>query len=151
MRIVVDTNIVFSAILNTNSKITQIILHPKSGLNFYSTEQLLLEINEHKSKLKKLSGYSDSDLNRVLHIITKRIKFIHPGLIPSTVFKSSEELASDIDVDDTEFIALTEHIKGKFWSGDKSLISGLKKKGWNKSITTEELFKSTSLKKSKKK
>ncbi|MBE9460647.1 PIN domain-containing protein [Dyadobacter subterraneus] len=47
MRIVVDTNIAFSAILNTNSRIAQILLLPKSRLNFYSTEQLLTEISEH--------------------------------------------------------------------------------------------------------
>ena len=33
MRIIVDTNIAFSAILNTNSKIGKIILHPKSKCN----------------------------------------------------------------------------------------------------------------------
>jgi predicted nucleic acid-binding protein len=42
VRIVVDTNIVFSAILNTNSKIASILLYPKSKLNFYSTYQLFV-------------------------------------------------------------------------------------------------------------
>lgn len=44
MRVVVDTNIAFSAILNTNSKISRIILLPKSKLNFYSTGQLDQEL-----------------------------------------------------------------------------------------------------------
>ena len=52
MRIVVDTNIVFSAILNTNSNIARIILHPKSNLHFYSTEQLLNEIEEHSENFR---------------------------------------------------------------------------------------------------
>jgi predicted nucleic acid-binding protein len=47
MRVVVDTNIVFSAILNTNSKISRIILQPKSKLNLYSTAQLENELTEH--------------------------------------------------------------------------------------------------------
>jgi predicted nucleic acid-binding protein len=59
MKVVVDTNIVFSAMLNTNSKIAKILLHPKSTLNFYTTDLLLLEIDEHRMKLKKLTGYSD--------------------------------------------------------------------------------------------
>lgn len=58
MRIVVDTNIVFSAILNTNNAIASIILQPKTRLNFYSTEQLLLEIHEHKNQ----SGFLDSQM-----------------------------------------------------------------------------------------
>ncbi|MBD3750124.1 MAG: hypothetical protein IE931_11580 [Sphingobacteriales bacterium] len=49
MRIVVDTNIVFSAILNTNSQIAKILLQPRSKLNFYATQHLLSEINEHKA------------------------------------------------------------------------------------------------------
>lgn len=58
MRIVVDTNIAFSAILNTNNLIANIILYPKSRLHFYSTDLLLLEIQEHRDKLKRLAGYS---------------------------------------------------------------------------------------------
>ena len=51
MRIVIDTNIVFSAILNTNSKIAQILLQPGSKVNFYATEQLLKEIASTKDML----------------------------------------------------------------------------------------------------
>ncbi|MBD3750125.1 MAG: hypothetical protein IE931_11585 [Sphingobacteriales bacterium] len=46
----------------------------------------------------------------------------------------------DIDVDDTEFVALAEHIKAKLWSGDKELMKGLAKKKWTKFISTQELF-----------
>jgi predicted nucleic acid-binding protein len=57
MRIVIDTNIAFSAILNTNSTIARIILHPKSPINFYSTDLLKAEISEHKNKLQRLAKY----------------------------------------------------------------------------------------------
>ncbi len=36
MRVVVDTNIVFSALLNSDSMIARIILQPKSRFHFYS-------------------------------------------------------------------------------------------------------------------
>lgn len=139
MRIVVDTNIVFSAILNTDNKIAQILLQPKSNLNFYSTEQLLSEIKEHTDKLKKLSGYSDNELGRVIELITKRIRFINVKLISAESYRIAETLAQDVDIDDTEFIALTEHLKAKLWSGDKELQKGLKKKGWEKFIFISEL------------
>ncbi|WP_181304006.1 PIN domain-containing protein [Rufibacter sp. XAAS-G3-1] len=82
MRIVVDTNIAFSAILNTNSRIARIFLQPKSRLNFYATEQLLTEIEEHKDKLKKISHYSDAELQRAVSIITRRIRFINVSSFP---------------------------------------------------------------------
>jgi len=140
MRIVVDTNIAFSAILNTNSKIARILLQPKSRLNFYSTEQLSYEIEEHKEKIKKTSNYSDNELDRIVTLITNKIRFINLRLIPKESYELAESLTQNVDEDDTEFVALTEHIKGKLWSGDKELQRGLNKKGWNKFISTEELF-----------
>jgi predicted nucleic acid-binding protein len=140
MRIVVDTNIAFSAILNTNSKIARILLQPKSRLNFYSTEQLSYEIEEHKEKIKKISNYSDNELDRIVTLITNKIRFINLRLIPKESYELAESLTQNVDEDDTEFVALTEHIKGKLWSGDKELQRGLNKKGWNKFISTEELF-----------
>lgn len=140
MRIVVDTNIAFSAILNTNSKIAGIILQPKSRLNFYSTKQLSLEIEDHKEKIKNISNYSDYELDRVISLITNKIRCIDLRLIPKESYDYAESLTKDVDIDDLEFVALTEHIKGKLWSGDKELLRGLAKKGWKKFISTEELF-----------
>ncbi len=140
MRIVVDTNIVFSAILNTNSKIAIILLTPKSRLNFYSTEQLIREIEAHKERIRKISNYSDYELGRIIKLITSKIRFINLRLIPKESYQLAESLTNDIDIDDTEFVALTNHIKGKLWSGDKELQKGLAQKGWSQFITTEELF-----------
>ena len=141
MRVVVDTNIVFSAILNTNSKFSKIILQPKSKLNLYSTDQLENEIAEHWTKLKKVSKYSEIELHKASTLIISKIKFISVQLIPRNLFIAAEKLTSDIDIDDTEFVALTEHIRGKLWTGDKELIRGLKKKKWEKLISTDELYK----------
>lgn len=141
MRIVIDTNIVFSAILNTNSKIAGIILQPKTQFNFYATEQLYAEIKEHKDKIKKLTRYSELELDRIIQLITNKINFINIKLIPKHIYNNAEILTKDIDIDDTEFVALTDHIKGKLWSGDKELRKGLSIKKWNKFITTEELYK----------
>jgi len=141
MRIVIDTNSVFSAVLNTDSKISRIILQPRTSFNFYATEQLFSELTDHKSKIKTLSGYSDFALDRTIQLITERIRFINVNLIPSSIYDLAKERTIDIDIDDTEFVALTDHIKGKLWSGDKELRKGLLLKKWNKFITTDELFK----------
>jgi len=141
MRVVVDTNIVFSAILNTDSAIAKILLKQKSKLNFYSVDFLFSEIEEHHEKLRKISGYSNFDLNKVIRLITTKIRFIDTNLIPNKILLESLYLTEDVDIDDTEFVALTNHIFGKLWSGDKVLQSGLIAKGWNKFITTAELIK----------
>jgi len=140
VRVVIDTNIAFSAILNTNSLFARIILHPKSKLHFYSTDLLSIEIEEHKDKLKRLANYSDAELYKSISLIISKIRFIDAHLIPSIVFVGTQKLLEDIDIDDTEFVALTTHIRGKLWSGDKILHNGLLKKGWNKFVSTSELY-----------
>lgn len=141
MRVVIDTNIAFSAILNTNSKISKIILQPRSNLNLYSTIQLENELAEHWNKLKKLSKYSEIELHRAVSLIKNKIKFINVELIPRIIFAKAEELTKNVDIDDTEFVALTEHIRGKLWTGDKELIKGMKRQKWNTLISTDELYK----------
>lgn len=147
MRIVVDTNIVFSAILNSNSRISKIILQPRTKLNFYSTDQLMQEINDHKEKLREFTTFSEKELNRTIQLIANRIRFINVSIIPIASYNKAESLVSDIDEDDIEFVALTEHIKGRLWTGDKELRLGLEMKKWNKFITTEELIENINLKK----
>ncbi|RDC64869.1 hypothetical protein AHMF7616_03491 [Adhaeribacter pallidiroseus] len=73
-------------------------------------------------------------------LITNRIRFINVKLIPKEIYQKAVNLTIDVDIDDTEFVALTEHIKAKLWSGDKELFQGLRKKKWNKIITTDELY-----------
>lgn len=108
-------------------------------MNFYSTDLLLLEIEEHKDKLKKISKLPEEELNDAIKLITSKIRFIDAKLIPPQIFLSSEKMLKDIDIDDTEFVALTNHLRGRLWSGDKSPQSGLLQKGWKKIISTAEL------------
>ena len=141
MRIVVDTNIVFSAVLNSTSKIANIILQPKSKLNFYATSKIRNELAEHWTKLKQISKLSETDLHSTSGLIFSKISFINVQLIPKSILLKAQALTETIDIDDTEFVALTEHIRGKLWSGDKKLIRGLKQAGWNKIISTEDIYK----------
>lgn len=101
----------------------------------------MTELAEHWNKLKKLSKYSDIDLHKAFNLITSGINFINVELIPKSLFIKSTNLVSNIDIDDTEFVALTEHIRGKLWTGDKVLAKGLRKLNWDKLISTEELLK----------
>jgi predicted nucleic acid-binding protein len=140
MRIVRDTNIVFSAILNTQGKLSRIILQPKSRLNLYTTSFLYQELSKHKAKLISISKYSEIEFQRAFDLITQKIKIINFDLIPKKYYEIAYKLTSDIDENDIEFVALAEHIKAKLWTSDHALIKGLKKKNWNRIITTKELY-----------
>jgi predicted nucleic acid-binding protein len=120
MKIVVDTNIVFSALLNSESKIGQLIIIGSKYFNYYSIGLLKEEIEEHKEKIIKISGLSKQQFLNSYEIITNRIKFIDEILISEDSVVKANDLVGDIDADDTLFVALTNQIKGKLWTGVKN-------------------------------
>ena len=139
MKIVVDTNIVFSAILNSTSTIGKILLRSHKHLQFYSCNYLRTEIKKHRAKLLKLTKLSEADLTELEELVTQRITFIDERLISQKLIESTSEKLQDIDVNDTVFVALTDLLKGKLWTGDKQLYNGLKSKNYKTILSTAEL------------
>ncbi len=73
MRIIVDTNIVFSAILNSTSRIGKILLNSKGHFQFYSCDYLRTEINRHRNRLLKLTKLSGNELAELESLVTHNI------------------------------------------------------------------------------
>lgn len=139
MKLIVDTNIAFSSILNSRGNIGKILFLSKGHFEFYSTFKLRHELVKHQEKLLKLTGYTKTELEDIIHITTQKITFIAEELIPLKHLLFAERLLEDIDPDDTSFVALTKHLKGKLWTGDKVLCNGLIAKKFMNVITTQEL------------
>ena len=140
MKIVVDTNIIFSAVLNTQGKIGDLLLNSTGYFDFVGADFLKEELVEHHDKLKSISKLSDQSLEIAKERIFRLITFVTPKLIPTDIFIEAEKLVADIDPDDTEHIALTLFLEAKFWSGDKPLHRGLCSKGITWVLNTEELI-----------
>ncbi len=141
MKIVVDTNIVFSAILNTHSNIGDVILNSSNIVHFWSCHFLFEEIYKNWDKLKGVSGLEDKNLLESYRIITDKIRFIDEMLIPKEHRIKAYELVKEIDLKDIAFVALNEYHKAILWSGDKSLVKGLRSKGYDNIITTDEMIR----------
>jgi putative PIN family toxin of toxin-antitoxin system len=139
MKIVVDTNIVFSAILNSQSWIGQILLYSDKTLKFYSPRFLQTEIQNHRQKIKKYTNLSDSEIDELIDALYAKITFISEELIPKEILIAADKLTKDVDYDDVMFVALSINFRCKLWTGDKILINTLKQKGFKRFITTNEL------------
>ena len=139
-KLVVDTNIVFSAILNLNSRIAQILLTCSEHYDFYAPKYIRSEIWEHQQKIKKITGLNDEEFIEVYELVLKNITILNHSIVGEKNYKFAIELCKTIDVDDTVFVAFSNYLNCKLWTGDKKLINGLKKKGFNEITTTEELF-----------
>ena len=139
MRIVVDTNIVFSAILNSSKKIGSLLLNSKTHFQFYSCDFLSVELLKHRNKLLRLTNLTEIQLLELENLVTKNIRFINESLLPKNDIVLAEKLLKDIDLKDVPFIALASHLKAKLWTRDLKLAGGLQKKRYKNIISTAEL------------
>jgi len=140
MKIVIDSNIVFSAVLNSSGKIGQILINGSKYFRFYSIGFLKDEIIKHKTKILDLTGYSESQFLDTFQLIISRIIFVNEILLSDKDLKKAIDLVSDIDANDAVFVALNNHLAANLWTGDKRLIIGLKKKGYLRIKTTDNLY-----------
>ncbi len=139
MKIVVDTNIIFSILLNTNSRLGSILFNSKKNIQFYSCSYMRIEISKHWDKLKKISNLSETQLQTAQIQTLSKIRFINEEIIPAQIWLAAEELTKKIDPDDIDFVALTIFLKGMLWTGDKELYNGLKKLEFLEVINTPDL------------
>lgn len=98
------------------------------------------EIEKHWGKLRRLSKLSDTQLEEARFKVFAKINFINEELIPKKTWLVAETIATNVDIDDSDFIALTKHLKGYLWTGDKKLHSCLKQKNFKRVYNTPELF-----------
>ncbi len=140
MRLVVDTNIVFSAVLNSDSRIARILVGSGSRFTMYSCHFLEAELLKHRSKLRRLTKLSEDDLDEVIAKATRNIRFIHEETIPATRFADAERLLEGNDLKDAPFVALALHLDAQLWTGDKRLVKRLPATLRNKVVDTARLL-----------
>ena len=140
MKIIVDTNIIFSALLNVNGTIGGLLFNSARQFEFYSCAYMQVEIERHWPKLLKISRLTEAELGTSYKRLLRKIKFIHEGLIPASIWAAAVELVRGIDPDDVDFVALATYLQGGIWTGDKPLRDGLRQRGYEAIYTTAELL-----------
>lgn len=97
------------------------------------------EINKHWERLKEISKLSNEQLEASQLQVLSKINFINEELIDIDIWLAAEELTKGIDVDDTDFVAMTIFLDGYLWTGDKVLYRGLRRRKFNRVLNTAEL------------
>lgn len=140
MKVVVDANIIFSGILNSNGKIGDLLINSQKYILFIAPDFLRSEIFKHYSRLCKISGMTTEQVREAEYQIYKEITFISEEQIKLSAWLAAEKLVADVDPKDIQYVAFSKHFRCKIWSGDKTLMNGLAKKGFTNFMTTEELY-----------
>jgi len=120
-RIVIDTNIAFSALLNVDSRIGQILIRGGSYFEFFAPVYLKTEVIAHKEKIKELAQLSEESFIETYNMVLHNIAIIHHAIIPIEHYRKAEKLCRSIDIDDAVFVATAEFTEGNLWTGDLTL------------------------------
>ena len=115
MLLVVDMNILFS-FFKKYSFTRKLLINP--GLELYSPEYALGELNEHLDEIKL-----KAKINIGVFELYKKILSWFVEFVPVLEYKDFKEEAESIapDPDDTQYFALALKLKCGIWSNDKRL------------------------------
>ena len=132
MELIVDANVIISALVATFGKTCELFFSDK--LKLYAPEYLLEEIKNHGKEILDKSKLSKIDFEVILSLISSNIEFI-----PFSEFKSFISKASEVcpDPNDTEYFALALKLGCSVWSNDKKL----KEQNLIKVLSTSEILK----------
>ena len=72
--IVVDANILFSALLRGDSRFAEILLY--SGHRFYICESAFVELFHHKERILSFSRLSETEISELLHAFLRRLTLV---------------------------------------------------------------------------
>jgi predicted nucleic acid-binding protein len=127
--VVLDTNILFSALLNSRSGFAQTLL--TSRRRFFICETVIIELFKNKDKIVRLSALSEDEIIRLFHVLLRRLTLCKEELFSAANRATAYDLCREVDEADSPHVALALEIGGLLWTGDKKLMAGLKGKGFD--------------------
>jgi predicted nucleic acid-binding protein len=125
--VVVDTNILFAALVGSRSRIRELLFTEK-GLNFSCPRFLFVELFKHKERIVAATQLSEDELLDALNALLARVHFVDEATIPIGTWLEARRLCHGIDEKDAPFIALTIHLNARLWTEDTELKNGLRAK-----------------------
>ncbi len=130
MRIVVDTNILFSYFWEKS--ITKKIINLQS-FEFYTPSFAFQEIKKYKKEIILKTKITEKEYLKIILELKKRIIIINE----KEYFSKIKNITHIPDVNDIDFIALSNHLDKVLWSNDKKL----KEQNYTLVLNTEEILK----------
>lgn len=135
-RIIVDTNILFSSLRAKNSKLREVL--ERQDCRFYTPNFLMVEIFKHKERILHKSKVTEAEVYEILYKMLHKINFVNEESITLGNFVEAYRLCSNVDENDTPFVALTLELDGELWTKDDVLKIGLIKNGFDSFFNYKE-------------
>ncbi|MDP4012834.1 MAG: PIN domain-containing protein [Candidatus Nanoarchaeia archaeon] len=134
MHIVIDSNILFAALIKDSS--TRKLILEYENL-FLFPEIIFEEVEKYKSNLLEKSGMDEKEFDKLLGLILKKVMII-PTEMLNQFYNESEELANKVESPEDQlfFACALAYPSSVIRSNDKKLIKQTK----IKIITTQEMI-----------
>lgn len=139
MKIVTDTNILFSILIKPSGKTFESFNSLLIKNTIFIAERTITELSNHSKKILKLSHLSESEVSTFKKELLNRCKLIKDLQLPSKAIQEAYNLVKDVDLDDAAFVATTIFLKAVLWSSDKPLKKALQEKGFNNIFDSEAI------------
>lgn len=131
LRLVVDSNVIFSALIRGSKSAALKILYGEN-IEFFAPEEALEEFKKYAAALE---GKSKEDFQELMLLVFSEVKII-PANYYSRHMRDAFAAVRNIDEKDSPFIALSMALNCPLWSDDKKLRA----QGRVEIISTHELI-----------
>lgn len=139
MLVIIDANILISAIIDPSSNIASMISVQIPELEFTLPEYAIEEVNSKKEKICKFSKVSPSDFENNFKLLLIHLQVLSSTLIKISDIKLATKFAGLIDKKDVTYVAFSLAFDALIWTGDIKLLRGLRRNGFKNIISTAEL------------
>jgi len=133
MNIIIDTNILISALLK-NSTTRRIII--ECNERFFAPEAILDEIDKHMNMILRKSGMDKETFNKIISILLSYIERVPTEEIMKNIEKA-RKIMEKVDPDDVIFIAAALTKNAVIWSDD----SDFQKQSEIKVLKTKDIIR----------
>lgn len=137
MKIVVDSNIIFSALISGK----EIYLDIFKKNDVYMPDIVFPELNKYESHLIRKTKLGQNEFKIFVQMLFEEVVVIPKFAISVENWQNAYILCKNVDEKDTPFIALSLELEIPLWTNDKALCEGIKNSGFDNFVTTEDLLK----------
>lgn len=139
MDFVIDSNIIMSILIKPKGKIYEVFRKLTGRHSLFISDITLLELNEHHPKLLKLSGLNHTDFEVLKGEVLQHCSIAASKFISEEILFNAWQLVMKHDKNDMAFVATAIYLDALLWSADQKLLTGLRREGFMKIISTKEL------------
>ncbi|MCF0055561.1 PIN domain-containing protein [Dyadobacter sp. CY356] len=110
--VVIDTNILFSALISPNSNIARLLTHTSLPIRRITCHYTMVELFKHQTKIIKNSKKSFEQIVDDYYTLLNCLELHNEFLIEKSHWQEAERLTIGVDAFDISYVALTLQTDG---------------------------------------